>query len=303
MGTSAKVVVLGGRPGLAQEAVARVEDLERRWSRFRSDSELVRLNAAPSGVAVLVSSELFRLVVRAVQGWRLTGGRYDPTVLDAVVANGYDRTFTMIPDDRSEIERSPQRAPGCGAIELDTGLRSITLPAGVGIDPGGIGKGLAADIVADEAIAQGADGVLVDIGGDIRVAGAGPHDGAWIVDVNHPLRPDDALLHLALRDAGIATSTSLRRRWQINGEARHHIVDPMTGRPTSNPLVTVSALAGAAWWAEVVTKAIMVAGRVDVIHDLDGIDGVSVLAVDAAGECTGTPDLLELLVPEHVASA
>ncbi|MEZ5179120.1 MAG: FAD:protein FMN transferase [Acidimicrobiales bacterium] len=281
------MIVVGGPPGLDRRAEERIADLEQRWSRFRPESELSRLNEAPRGRPTLVSADTFVLLDRAVRAWRLTGGRYDPTVLDAVVANGYDRSFADLPATSSDPTAACRPAPGCADLELDARLNAVTIPPGASIDPGGIGKGLAADLVAEELLAHGAEGVLVDLGGDVRVAGHGPHHGGWVVDVEHPLYGDRALLHLLLRDAGIATSSRLRRRWHRNGVPRHHLLDPATGAPTVGTLVAATVVAGEAWWAEALTKAAFVGG-------LDAVAGASALLVDDAGTCTGTPDLLAL---------
>jgi FAD:protein FMN transferase len=291
MGTSAHVVVLGGPRNLADDAEARIADLERRWSRFRTDSELSRLNGSVRGRPTLLSPETYTLVERAVLAWRLTAGRFDPTVLDAIIRNGYDRTFAALPLDRDCPENTPQPAPGCGAIVLDRRLRSVTLPEGVGIDPGGIGKGLAADMVAGELLREGADGVLVDIGGDIRVAGAGPVDDHWVIDVADPFDSAGILAHLALRDTGIATSSRLRRHWSLNGIARHHLLDPATGRPAETPLVAATVIAGEAWWAEALTKVVLVTGGLDELVD------ASAVTVNELGERSGTSDLMTLPPP------
>lgn len=287
MGSSARVIVLGGPPGLDLRAEERIADLEQRWSRFRPDSELSRLNAAPRERATLVSADTFVLLERAVQAWERTAGRYDPTVLDALVANGYDRSFAELPRDAPHTGAAARPAPGCTGLLLDPKIHAVTIPAGTSLDPGGIGKGLAADLVAEELLAAGAEGVLVDLGGDVRVAGTGPHDGGWVVDVEHPLFGDRALLHLLLRDAGIATSSRLRRRWHRDGVPRHHLLDPATGAPTVGTLVAATVVAGEAWWAEALTKAAFVGG-LDAVHD------ASALLVDDAGTCRGTPDLLAL---------
>ncbi len=94
MGTTAHVVVTAAREPdrLAEAARARVAELEARWSRFIPTSDVSRLNALAS-LPVVVAPETFALVQLAVEGWRMTGGRFDPTVLPALVAAGYDRSF------------------------------------------------------------------------------------------------------------------------------------------------------------------------------------------------------------------
>jgi thiamine biosynthesis lipoprotein len=159
MGTFCHVIVVG-HPLLLGHARQRIEELERRWSRFLPDSDISRINAA-AGAPVAVSAEAFLLVSRAVEGWRLTGGLYDPTVLRAVIAAGYDRSFT---DPACAAHRSAEpaipggAAPGAGGIVLEPRLRTVQAPRGVMLDPGGIGKGLAADVVLAELLSLGAAG-------------------------------------------------------------------------------------------------------------------------------------------------
>ena len=99
MGSEAHVIIQGDRR-LAQVARARIEDLERRWSRFIPDSEVKPPQRPSRRSAARV--ETFRLVERAVDGWRYTGGRFDPTVLGDLIREGYDRPFqAVVLDPRS----------------------------------------------------------------------------------------------------------------------------------------------------------------------------------------------------------
>lgn len=290
MGSDAYVTTIGGSPELVDRGAAIVADLERRWSRFLPSSEISKLNDAPRGRPIIVSPVTFDLVVRMVEAWRRTEGAYDPTVLDAVVAAGYDRSFTALPSDRQDRpDPSSAPAPGCAGIELDAGMLAITLPAAVSLDPGGLGKGFAADLVASALLAQGARGVLADIGGDIRAAGEGPHHGDWVIDVEDPFEPSAPLLHLAVTDVGVATSSRRRRRWRIGGHEHHHLIDPRTGRSTQTDVVSATVIADEAWLAEAFTKAIFVTG------DIEAAMGASAVVIDGAGTRCSTRDLMELV--------
>src|SRR5262249_52138131 len=156
-------------------------ELETLWSRFRPTSEVSVMNAL-AGMPVRVSRETIALVQRALDGVRLTGGRFDPTVLGAVVRAGYDRTYTEIVPDAAPGD---DRCLGAPLIEVDPVAGLVRVPAGVGFDPGGIGKGLAADVVARE-LADRVDGLCVNIGGDLRLLGAAPEGPAWGVEVEDP---------------------------------------------------------------------------------------------------------------------
>ncbi len=207
---------------------------------------------------MIVSPETFELVARAVDGWRVTGGRFDPTVLASMVSHGYDRTFDQIGD----VRRAPSEAQipaGCEGIELIPELSSVRLPDGVGFDPGGIGKGFAADLVCEELIAYGAAGACVNIGGDLRVIGAAPDAGGWRIDIEHPFR-DEPVAAIDVREGAVVTTTKVRRAWKLNGSYVHHLIDPATGEPADTGLASVSIVAGEAWWAEIWSKAAFVAG-------------------------------------------
>jgi thiamine biosynthesis lipoprotein len=248
MGTEVNVLV-SGDPWLLVLARHRVADLESRWSRFIPDSEVSRLNRA-HGQAMAVSTETLRLVRVAIEGWRRTDGLYDPTVLGDLVRAGYDRSLELLPASRPVEPMSAWRR---GAGEIHVGDDQVRLPDGVGFDPGGVGKGLAADIVAAELLAAGADRVLVDIGGDLRVAGRAPA-GGWSIAL-----PEGGTVRLD--GGGVATSGPSRRRWLVAGQTRHHLVDPRTGRPADIPSDrAVTVVAAEAWQAEVLATAAVVAG-------------------------------------------
>ncbi len=258
MGTDVHVITLGGPPGLVDGAADVLEALEARWSRFRPTSELCRLNEH-AGRPVVVSPETFELIGRAIEAWRLTGGRFDPTVLHALVSLGYDRDFQSVERDRPEPTPTVDPAPGCASIELDPLVQSVKLPPGVALDLGGIGKGRAADLLASELVDAGAAGACVNLGGDLRLAGEPPGPQGWIIEIDDPFATGDAGT-VSLVSGAVATSTRLRRAWVRDGVPLHHLVDPATGGPAASGLASVTVLAGEAWWAEVLAKAAFVAG-------------------------------------------
>jgi thiamine biosynthesis lipoprotein len=130
----------------------------------------------------------------------------------------------------------------------------------VHIDPGGIGKGLASDIVVAEAMEAGAAGVLVDLGGDVRVAGVPADRDAWTIAVEDPIDPTLEIARYALNDGAVATSSRRWRRFFGTRGAAHHIVDPRTGRPAIGEVDAATAVAGQGWAAEVYATAAFLAG-------------------------------------------
>jgi len=288
MGGEAHVLVVGGGTDLLDAAVERVADLEARWTRFRKDSEISLLNTMP-GMPVIVSEETFELVDKAVFAWKHTRGRFDPTVLGSLAAIGYDRSFDNITDEGAV--RPLTGAPGCHGIVLDRRKPAITLPYGVTIDPGGIGKGLGADIVVRELLAAGADGAMVNLGGDIRVAGRSPEGEGWTILVEDPFDASQELVRVHIADGAVATSSRLERRWVRDGTEYHHLIDPETGRPFGGDVVAVTVVAGSAWWAEVMTKAVFAAGAAaaDTV-----LYNASALVIDVDGRRRTTPGFVEV---------
>ena len=144
---------------LADRAVARINQLEARWSRFLPDSEVSRLNGAV-GAPVVVSDDTATLIARMVDAWHLTEGLVDCTLLGDLVRAGYDRPFSQLPADRPAPAGVLRRIYGGDPGDIERHGNTVTLPLGLGIDPGGIGKGLAADLVTAELLAAGAAGAV-----------------------------------------------------------------------------------------------------------------------------------------------
>jgi thiamine biosynthesis lipoprotein len=290
MGTDCLVRVVGeaGDAFLLDEAEALVEQLEARWSRFRAGSELSVLNAH-AGAPVFVSTETATLVALALDASRATGGRFDPTVHDALVATGYDRTFEDL-DDVVDAAPGATAVPGVAGIEVDLRSGLVVVPPGCRLDLGGIGKGRAADLVLDRLVTMGATGACVDLGGDVRVGGStasGADD--WVVAVDDPFAPGSDLVTLRLAAGAVATSSRTRRRWATAAGDAHHLIDPSTGRPAAAGLTAVTVVGAEAAWAEAHAKAALIAGPSDglALVERAGLSGV--LVTDAGGVLVAGP--------------
>ena len=223
-------------------AEAEFHRLEALLSRFRDDSELSQLNRDGS---IDAGPDLLRVVKLALAARNRTGGRFDPTVHDALVAAGYDRSFDDI-DPENTVGCGPAAVAG-GGVSVD-GVR-IVLDPGVRIDLGGIGKGYAAERAAELLALAGQ--CLVNAGGDIATRG-----GSWPVGVETA----GGALTLELAGAALATSGRDRRRWRRAGRELHHLIDPRTGEPAETDLLRVTVVAPDAVEAEVAAKALFLAG-------------------------------------------
>jgi thiamine biosynthesis lipoprotein len=261
MGCAVHVVVVGGRHGLVETAEPQIAHLEALWSRFRSDSDIARCNQAGARPTI-VSPLTISLVRLALEGWLATGGRFDPTVLTALETMGYDRSFEEVVSS-VHPPGAAGPAPGCGGITVDAEAATVTLPPGVRFDPGGIGKGLAADLVAAALIDDGADGACVNLGGDLRALGEAPTAGGWAVGLEDPYDPSRELARARFATVGVATTSRTYRSWERAGAQVHHVIDPTTGLSAWTDVASVTVVADTAWWAEVLAKAAFVAGPLE----------------------------------------
>jgi FAD:protein FMN transferase len=260
MSCAASAVVVADEPDQLLDYVARrLSELEHRWSRFLGHSELSGLNAA-GGSPRLASDDTIRLVEALVQAWHATDGAFDPTLLGTLVGLGYAASrsdATMRTSLAAGI--GPIGRPGLVLVDHTTGV--VQLPHGTTLDPGGMGKGLAADLIVQELLDLGAHGALVEIGGDLRVAGFAPESDGWPIAIR--AANGGPSTRIALLAGGVATSSSRRRTWRVDGEARHHLLDPRALGPTVNDVVDCTVIAGTAAWAEAFTKVAFVRGRAE----------------------------------------
>lgn len=253
----------------AQQIVREVVDaVDLAASRFRADSEVRRLADLRSGgaqVTAAVSPLLADLVAAALSAAEQTGGAVDPTVGNDLVRLGY---VTGVPTDR---RHASGRAAASIAVRSRVSWRdvaldrsgdhsSISLPAGTLIDLGATAKAWAADTCAVQIAQRLGCGVLVSLGGDLRVAGAQTPPRGWQVLVQDG--PGEPASQVALDGAcAVATSSTLHRRWRVDGLSMHHVVDPVTGVSASPVWRTASVAAGSCLAANALATAALVLGH------------------------------------------
>jgi thiamine biosynthesis lipoprotein ApbE len=266
LGTSVRLVVTD--PALLDSCnllLARhLADVDAACSRFRTDSELVALDAS-AGRPVTVSPLLAEALAVALRAAEATDGAVDPTVGSAMDAIGYDRDFTLVREDDRPIRLTVKRAPGWRLIDLDRTTGTVTVPAGIRLDLGATAKAWAADKAAAMLARVAGCGVLVSLGGDTAVAGE-PPAGGWNIRVQDVTGAvDETPTHgsyatVGLRSGGLATSGTAARRWRRGGYELHHIVDPRTGLPVRSPWRTVSVAAATSADANAASTASLVKG-------------------------------------------
>jgi FAD:protein FMN transferase len=272
MGTTATVLVAVSDRTILRavgEAVeAEVAAMDRAASRFRTDSELTRVNRAAGG-PVAVSPLLLEAVEVALRAARLTGGMVDPTIGKALRLLGYDRDFARLDRIGSPVELQAEAVAGWQLLTVDRRAGIVRVPAGVELDLGATAKALAADRAAAaaaqavrEAHHDGPVGVLVSLGGDVATDGPAP-PGGWSIRVtdDHAGPIDEPGQTITIIGGGLATSGTTVRRWQRGAVVCHHLIDPATGQPAATCWRTVTVAAATCVDANTASTAAVILGR------------------------------------------
>jgi thiamine biosynthesis lipoprotein len=275
-------------------------EMEARFSRFREDSELNRLNRA-GGTCFQASPELFEVVQEALELHRLTGGLFDPSILNALRSAGYDRSMdeikllSALPVVSAEKWERPQFAK----TQLDSRHRSIRLPKGVQIDLGGIAKGWTASKAAILLSAY-SPACTVNAGGDMMCVGLPQDQPAWKIALENPRDEQQVLAVLKIAPGALATTSITRRCWLQGDQPRHHVIDPRRGQPVESDWLSMSVFAPTATQAEAFAKALLMLNPAEILTFMKQFHQLRFLAVDRTGKLWGSSQSKEIIdVPEY----
>jgi FAD:protein FMN transferase len=285
-----------------REAQAFIEDAEKRFTRFSSESELALLNRT-AGQWFNASADLFEVVQTARTFYGQTLGLFDPSILDALLQAGYDRSMDELrkagapPESRS----SQPEKPDFKSIRLDEISKQIWLPQNTHLDLGGLAKGWIAERAA-KRLSKYATACAVSAGGDMVLIGHPKGEAAWSIGLEDPLEPNRDLAILKVSQGAVATSSITKRRWAQGNRMQHHLIDPRTGKPAETDWLSVTVICPQAAAAEVFAKALLIAGP-DTAGRLDtGPNQIVFIAVDKHGKLWGSNHSEEYLDAkfEHV---
>lgn len=265
-------------------------EFEQQCSRFIADNPLDRLNKNP-GQQAEVPKYLYEAITAAHEAYTLTDGAFDPRILSELKSVGYEHSFdpnVIAPGYASGVSVLP-RTTWQPRFEPLNESGTVSL-GGVAIDLGGIGKGLAVDLITERLKHMTGSG-MVNAGGDLQAWGVNPDGDTWRVGIEDPVDSDnpEPVAVLALTNIGLATSSIRRRQWkQADGTLVHHLIDPTTGHPARDTLRSVTVMHPLTRVAETLTKALFVAGEDRARHVADSF-GVAALWTTATGQLFTTP--------------
>lgn len=279
-----------------RHAEACVRQLEARFTRFDEQSELCDLNRS-GGDWYIASAEMFEVVQLAYKAYRDTAGLFNPAVLAALEYAGYDQSIEVRDPGSARslaMEKTAIVIPDFAGTRFDRPQQGILLPAGLRLDLGGIAKGWIAEQAA-LLLRQYSDACVIDAGGDLFAIDSPAGGEPWSIGLEDPFDPTRDLAVLHIHSGAVATSAVTRRRWQVGGQEYHHIIDPRTGLPAEAFWASVSVTADHTADAEVLAKALLIAGPAGAPALLSRHPEAVYIAVDQHRQIWGSPNAEEVL--------
>jgi thiamine biosynthesis lipoprotein len=253
---------------------SKIAELDNTLSVFDKRSLVAEINNNNKKEVINVSPELFKLMSKAKGYFMLTQGAFDITVGPLTEIWGFGSKKTEPPDNKT-IEDA-LRYVGFDKIELDKNYRTLNFKdSRIGIDFGGLAKGYAVDEAIKLLKSHSVTKALINIGGDLYCMGTGYDDKNWSIGVKDPFERESILAILSIRNKAIATSGSYENFYIYNDKSYAHIIDPRSGYPVSNNLMSVTILADECAKADALATAVFVLGKdkgLGLIEKLPGIE-------------------------------
>lgn len=260
----------------AEAAITEVRRLEAKYSRYREDSVVSRLNGGAGGPEpVQVDDETLQLLAYADQLYDISEGLFDLT--SGVLRRAWDFKAARPP----KPEQVDALLPLIGWTKVQRHGHEVRLPQpGMELDFGGFGKEYACDRAATLLQAEGLNSGIVNLGGDLRVLGPQPDGQPWSIGITHPREPDGVIASLDIHHGALATSGDYERWFEHAGQRYCHLLNPHTGWPVQH-WQAISVLAPACVAAGALTTIAMLMQE-RALPFLQA-QGVAYLAIDAQG--------------------
>lgn len=240
-----------------EDAQSKMEELEALWSTTDENSEIYALNSS-RGETVTVSNETRDLLEFALSMADETDGALEPTIYPVLLAWGFTTGENRIPKE-DELQTLLQDV-GYERIKIEG--NEVTVPDGMKLDMGAVGKGCTGDVLVGILKEAGVTSALLDLGGNVQVIGTKPDGSRWRLGLRNPFDAEGYLGVLEIADAAVVTSGSYERYFiGDDGKRYGHIIDPSTGYPAENGLASVTIVAKEGKVCDALSTSLFIMGR------------------------------------------
>jgi thiamine biosynthesis lipoprotein len=286
MGTTYHIKVVSSfykdTEGLKGKIENRLKDINKSMSTFSKESEITRFNTFDSEEKFAISADFLQVMNIARKIYELSGGAWDGTVYPLVELWGFGSKERKgdVPD-KKDIEKILINV-GFDKIEISESGYLVKRNPSVGLDLASIAKGYGVDEIADVIRKEGIDNFLVEIGGEVYASGLRKDGSYWRVGINRPDKNalfDEVYKTVMLKNKGLATSGDYRNYFEKEGAVYTHVLDPKTGYPVTNGVVSVSVIADNCTFADGLATAIMVMGHKKGLELADKIPSIECFIV------------------------
>ncbi|HLV10766.1 MAG TPA: FAD:protein FMN transferase [Halanaerobiales bacterium] len=297
MGTVVQIDIYGSEgEKLIKESFERIREIEEKMSRNIPDSEINQINNSV-GKFVKVSEDTFRVLEKAVAYAELTDGKFEPGIGALVELWGIGTERARIPSEQ-EINKAREKVDYNSIILDREGCQVKLLREGMSLDLGAIAKGYAADELRKIILSKGIKSAYLNLGGNVLVIGSKPDGSPWRIGIQDPgLESGKIMARLKIEDQAVVTSGNYERYFEEGGIIYHHIIDPETGYPARNGVITVSIISSAAFDADALSTAVFLMGTEKGMELVEGMEGKEAIIVTEKKEVflsTGLKGKVEL---------
>lgn len=240
------------------EASALVEDLENKLSVTNPESEISKINSSANN-AIKISEDTLALISTALDVNKKSGGAFDITIYPIVKLWGFTTGKYEVPN-KEEILKNLEYVDSSN-IKLDEKEGTVTVPENIEIDLGGIAKGYAGKKAAEKIRSMGIESALLNLGGNIQTIGSKPDGSAWGVSICNPEDSSKQLCRIEVVDKAVVTSGGYQRYFEENGKSYHHIIDPKSGYPAENGLLSVTIVDEDGMLCDALSTTLFVLGK------------------------------------------
>ena len=271
-----------------QEAEECIQQVEGLWSVTDKDSEIYQANHS-GGQPVTVSEETAEIISFALEMAQRTGGALDPTIYPVLTAWGFTTDSKQVPSQQQIAQLLEQ--VGYDRIQLNGS--ELTVPDGMELDLGAVGKGYTADLVTEILRRHGVTSALISLGGNIQAIGSRPDGSDWRLGIRAPWESGN-LGVLTVSDAAVVTSGGYENYFDDEqGNIYWHILDPSTGYPADSGLQSVTIVGREGKMCDALSTALFVMGAQSAEQYWRENGGFEMLLVTDSGEILITEGIAE----------